>query len=516
MHLRDHIFLGMTQSLCPECLALVPAKIIAKGGRVYFRKRCPEHGVREDFVCSDVRQYDRMEFSLEGKVPAHFGTEPDKGCPYDCGLCTEHEQHTCVGLLEVTSACNLHCPMCYASSGPGGKHLSFEECRRAIDRLVETEGRAEVLQLSGGEPTIHPEFLRILDYACCQAIDLVMINTNGIRFTRDPAFAEAVAHYRQRLEVYLQFDGFSDGISTALRGESLTETKLRAVEVLGRLGVRVILVATLQAGVNEHEIGALVKFGIERPWVTGISFQPATYSGRHVLPEDLERRITFPDVVRAVAEQTGGLFREDDFLPLPCAHPNCHSLTYAYRAGGTVVPLTRFIDARNHLDILANGITFTRPRTRQLIEQYLGKQACCGGNCGPTDSHAAEPWVAGAERREDPDDAQTGASVPSAPATPGESIATKLQVGAVAADFFQRALAEQLSPADVFRITITSFLDAYNFDVRRLMKCCIHHVLPSGHLIPFCAYNVLYRPGHVPLPALRLVGQVFQPDRANA
>ena len=162
MRLREHTFLGMTQSLCPECLALVPAKIIEKNGRVYFRKTCPTHGVREDFVCSDVKQYDRMEFSLPGKVPAQFGIEPERGCPYDCGLCTEHEQHTCLGLIEITSSCNLSCPMCYASSGPGGKHLSFAECKAAIDRLVQVEGRAEVLQLSGGEPTIHPEFVRIL------------------------------------------------------------------------------------------------------------------------------------------------------------------------------------------------------------------------------------------------------------------------------------------------------------------------------------------------------------------
>ena len=121
MRLREHRFLGMTQSLCPECLAVVPAKIIVKGeSRVYFRKRCPTHGVREDFVCSDVSQYDRMEFSLPGKAPL-FGVEPDKGCPLDCGLCTEHEQHTCVGLVEITAACNLTCPVCYAGSGPGPK-----------------------------------------------------------------------------------------------------------------------------------------------------------------------------------------------------------------------------------------------------------------------------------------------------------------------------------------------------------------------------------------------------------
>jgi hypothetical protein len=470
MKLRDHTFLGMTQSLCPECLALVPAKIITKGRRVYFRKRCPTHGVREDFVCSDVRQYDRMEFSLPGKVPADFGVAPDRGCPFDCGLCTEHEQHTCVGLVEITSACNLKCPMCYASSGPGGQHLSGDACRRAIDRLVAVEGRAEVLQISGGEPTIHPEFPRILEYACAQPIDVVMVNTNGLRLAHDPALVAELARHRHRLEVYFQLDGFDEATSQRLRGESLVATKLRALEALGRHGVRVTLVCTLQPGVNEHEVGALVKYGLERPWVTGLSFQPATYSGRHVLPEDLERRITFPDVIRAVAEQTDGLFREDDFLPLPCAHPNCHSLTYAFRSGGSVVPLSRFIDARNHLEILANGILFTRNRARQLIEQYLGTLGGCGV-CGP------------------------------APGGDGDGVTS-----AAAAEFFARALGERLAPADVFRITVTSFLDAYNFDVRRVMKCCIHHVLPSGHVIPFCAYNVLYREGHAALPALRQAG----------
>ena len=484
MKLRDHVFLGTTQSLCPTCLRLVPAKIISRQGRVYFRKRCPEHGVREDFVCSDVSQYDRMEFSLEGKVPPRMGVDPDRGCPFDCGLCTDHEQHTCVGLVELTSACNLSCPMCYAASGPGGRHLSYADCQRAIDRLVEVEERPEVLQLSGGEPTIHPEFSRVLDYACRQPIDMVMINTNGLRLAHDRSLVAELAERRHRLEVYMQFDGFREETSRALRGEPLVETKLAAIDALGKAGVRVILVCTLQAGVNDDEIGQIVRFGIERPWITGISFQPATYSGRHVLPETLERRITFPDVVRAVAEQTDGLFALDDFLPLPCAHPNCHSLSYAYRTGSTVVPVSRFIDARNHLDLLANGITFTRARTRELIERYLGRIGCCsGGSCHVKEDGLPSPSPQTLTARE--------GHPPVAPTT-----------ASLANEFFSRALAEQLSPADVFRITITSFLDAYNFDVRRLMKCCIHHVLPSGHVIPFCAYNVLYRDGHVPLPKL--------------
>ncbi len=283
----------------------------------------------------------------------------------------------------------------------------------------------------------------------------------------------------------------------ALRGEALLEIKLAALEALGRAGVHVTLVATLQAGVNDDQLGPLVQFGLARPWITGISFQPATYSGRHVLPEQLERRITFPDVIRGVAVQTGGLFREDDFLPLPCAHPNCHQIAIAYRSGGTAVPVTRFIDARANLDLLANGISFTRAKSRDLILSYLGRQACCGGSCGPEEDGKTE-------RQRDRANLSTGGISPSLPLSVSPSSSS-------ADDFFSRVLDQQLGAENLFRITITSFLDAYNFDVRRVMKCCTHHVLPSGHVIPFCAYNVLYRDGHVPLPALRSDQQLSSP-----
>jgi uncharacterized radical SAM superfamily Fe-S cluster-containing enzyme len=492
MQHRNYTFLGTTQSLCPECLAVVPAKIVAIGKRVYFRKTCPDHGTRDDFICSDVAWYDQMQFALPAKMPAQFGNEPDKGCPLDCGLCTEHEQHTCVGVLEITSSCNLTCPMCYAGSSPGGKHLSLADCQRQIDRLVAVEGRAEVCQLSGGEPTTHPQFAEILEYALASPIDYVMINTNGIRFARDPELVELAARHKERLEVYFQFDGLDDDVYQSLRGEPLLEIKLAALEALGAAGVHVTLVATLQGGVNDDQIGPLVEFGLARPWITGISFQPATYSGRHVLPETLERRITFPDVIRGVAEQTRGLFREDDFLPLPCAHPNCHQIAIAYRTGGSAIPVTRFIDARANLDLLANGISFTRAKSRDLVLSYLGRNACCGGSCGPEEVFGLESQVS----------SPSGlplASIGPLPETRNLRPDTPISP---ATDFFAKVIDQQLGAENLFRITITSFLDAYNFDVRRVMKCCTHHVLPSGHVIPFCAYNVLYRDGHVPLPTL--------------
>jgi len=480
MQLRDYNFLGTTQSLCPDCLELVPAKIIVRRGRVYFRKRCAIHGEREDFVCSDVDFYDRTEYTVPARLSAEYGIEPNKGCPYDCGLCTEHEQHTCIGLVELTDSCNLTCPMCYASSAPGGKHVPLDDCKRAIDRLVEVEGRPEVLQLSGGEPTIHPQFREVLDYALSQPIDYVQINTNGIRFAHDPGLVEALAVHRERLEVFFQLDGLNDEVSISLRGEPLLETKRRALELLGRSDLHVTLAVTMQAGVNDDQMGPLVEFAIERPWITGMNFQPATYSGRYFLPDELERRITFPDVIKGIAQQTDGLFREDDFMPLPCAHPNCHSIAFAWRTGASVIPLNRFIDAHDNFDLLANGICFTRPAARNLMLQYLGRQGCCGGQCAPVEPESAA-------------DALPVLSPGSNGCSPN---------GDPSQEFFANVLAQRLGATDLFRITITSFLDAYNFDVRRLMKCCTHHVLPSGHVIPFCAYNTLYRPGHVPLPQL--------------
>ena len=483
-HARDYTFLGTTQSLCPQCLGLVNTKIIARRGRVYFRKYCPTHGWREDFICSDVEMYDRTDYSLPARLPANTFTKMEKGCPFDCGLCEEHEQHTCVGLVEITSSCNLKCPMCFAASGPGGKHLSMDEAKRAIDRLVQSEGRPEVLQLSGGEPTIHPEFIDILEYALAQPIDYIMINTNGLRFAKDDGLVATIAQHKQRMEIYFQLDGLNEETSIALRGESLVPQKLRALEKLGEAGVHVTLVATLQGGVNLDQIGPLVRYATERDWVTGLSLQPATYSGRHYLPEDLENRVTFPDVIKAIEEQTEGMFQTKDFFPLPCAHPNCHQLCLAYRHANGLTPLTRFVNAKENLDLLANGISFTREEGVRLIQLYLARQACCGpSGCG--DNTGCSTTLSQVD---------TPKSLP--------ILSLKNDTDTTAEDFFAQALLKQLGARNLFRITINNFLDMYNFDVRRVMKCCTHHVLPSGHVIPFCAYNVLYREGHVPLPEL--------------
>ena len=495
---RAYTFLGLTQSLCPECLQVVPAKIITRGKRVYFRKQCKDHGTREDYICSDVAWFDRFEHAQPAKAPKHTSVQPDKGCPYDCGLCSEHEQHTCIGVLEITDACNLSCPMCYANSRPGLKHKSFDQITAAINALVKAEGRPEVLQLSGGEPTVHPQLEQIIDYALAQPIDYVMLNTNGLRLASDDALLEKLANHRERIEVYLQFDGFNDDIYQALRGEPLLDKKLQAIERIGAAELNVTIVATLQAGVNGDQLGALIEFAKTRPWITGLSLQPATYSGRHFLPEELEQRITFPDVITGLCEQTDGLYQPSDFFPLPCAHPNCHILSLAARHENTFVPLTRIFDLEQSIDLLANGLAFTKESALRMVSQYLARQNCCGpGGC------------------------DTGEEVKTIKNLLPVFDSNQSAETRFAEKFINDVLGKQLGAKHLFRITITSFLDAYNFDLRRVMKCCTHHVLPSGHIIPFCAYNVLYRNGHVPLPTLieqvvtSLPDQTSSPDQTS-
>ncbi len=328
-----------------------------------------------------------------------------------------------------------------------------------------------------------------------------MINTNGVRLAKDARLRETIAQHQHRCEVYLQFDGFDDDVNRVLRGEPLLDVKLKTIELLAEVVVYVTLVCTVDTA-NVNQLGRIVQFGLERPGITGASFQPATYVGRYVQPESLEQRVTFPDVIRGIVEQTDGKWQADDFLPLPCAHPNAHTLAYAYRANGKSTSLARFIDIDNHLDLLANGITFNRQSARALINKFLSRQACGTGQedcgCGPITLPASRSVTAAAKLPvlgSEPTD--RGAYSPES-ATQSAEVETR----ELAAAFFARAMAEDLSPADVFRITTTSFMDAYNFDIRQLMKSCVHHLLPSGHLIPFCAYNVLYRDGHVPLPPL--------------
>src|SRR4051794_548496 len=259
---RPYLFYDVALSICSTCFRKVEGKIVFQDGVVLMLKHCPLHGAERVLIADDVDYYRRCReiFLKPPEMPNHFNTPVRWGCPYDCGLCTDHEQHSCLTLVEIADACNLHCPICYADSGPARQtYRSLAEIERMLDAVVLNEVEPDVVQISGGEPTIHPRFFEGLDLAKARPIKHLMVNTNGVRIARDAAFTERLAEYRNGFEVYLQFDSFEREALIELRGADLRATRMQALERLNALDISTTLVVTLKKGLNDGEIGKIVE-----------------------------------------------------------------------------------------------------------------------------------------------------------------------------------------------------------------------------------------------------------------
>jgi 7,8-dihydro-6-hydroxymethylpterin dimethyltransferase len=440
--------LGRTESVCPRCRVVLDAELVVRAGRVVLTRSCPDHGEFAAVVYGDAERYQEIQrFDKPGESPLERQTGPLRGCPHDCGICPEHAQHTCLGIIEVNTACNLDCPICFADSGTGprehGYSLTLEQVESMLDVFVRAEGEPEAVQLSGGEPSIHPQILDMLAAAKNRGIPLVMLNTNGIRLARDPRFAPALAELG--VHVYMQFDGFDEETQVAIRGRPLTEEKLRALERCAEAGVSVSLAAAVERGVNEHEVGPILRFGVEHAAVTGVFFQPVTHSGRFLVDSDPLEKLTNSDVIEAICAQLPDWFRLDDFVPVPCCSPTCRSATFALYDDEDLIPLPRLVDVSDYLDYVTNrGVPDLA--VREALEGLWSAKAAGG----------------------------------SAP------VAERLDCVACATGM----------PSDLrevaargFMVVVQSFQDPYTLDISKLRKCCVSEVTPDGRLIPFCAYN---------------------------
>ncbi len=443
----DFIFHELTRSICPECKAVIDAQIILRDNKVYMRKRCPSHGWFEGIISSDAEMYvNSAKFNKPGTIPLEFSTEVKDGCPLDCGLCPEHKQHICLALIEVNTACNLNCPICFANAGIGYS-LTLEQVEGMLDRFVEIEGDPEVVQFSGGEPTIHPDLPAMIQAAQDRGIRQVMVNTNGVRIARDDKFLDTLS----KLEpvIYFQFDGLRRETYRVIRGEDLLDTKLSALDRLHRAGLDVVLVAAIEREVNVDEVGAIVEFGLQHPAVRGVVLQPVTHVGRHI-PFDPMQRVTIPDVIHGIVEQTGGRFVLEDFVPVPCCFPTCQVNSYIYVDGETVTPLPRLLKIEDYLDYITNRALPKPPNAAQVQQALEGLWSASA--------------VAGTEKTADQFQCACG---------PGLEL-----------PFSVSHLKEH-----IFQIAIKDFLDAYTFNVKQVMKCCVGILVPDGRVIPFCAYN---------------------------
>ena len=459
---RPYLFYDTTSSVCTTCLRVVEAKVLIKGESVYLEKWCPAHGTQRVLVADDAGYYRscREVFVKAPELPERFNTPMQFGCPYDCGLCPDHMQHSCLSLVEITDNCNLRCPVCFAASGPHReKHKPLADIERMLEAVVGNEGTPDVVQLSGGEPTLHPDLFAILDSARQRPIRYLMINTNGIRIARDRAFAQRLAHYSKGFEVYLQFDSLREPALLDLRGADLRDLHKRALDHLNEFSISTTLVMTVKKGVNDDEIGDIIEYGLQQPCVRGVTLQPVQDAGRAEHYDAAEHRLTVSELRRRIATQSR-LFSLADIVPVPC-NPDTLAMGYALKSGSSAVPLTRFIDPKVLIDGARNTITFEHdPALRARIFELFATnhspegQANCLANllcCLP-------------------------------------------QVEAPAA----------LNYSNVFRVLIVQFMDALSLDIRALKKSCIHIAQPDGRLIPFESFNLFYRDGNVrKLEALR-------------
>jgi 7,8-dihydro-6-hydroxymethylpterin dimethyltransferase len=451
---RPYLFYDTAISICSTCYRRAEGKIVFEDGSVYLLKRCPVHGPERVLMADDIDYYRRCRevFLKPPEMPQRYNTPVRWECPYDCGLCTDHEQHSCLTLIEITDHCNLECPICYASSGPSRpQYRTLEQIAAMLDAVVHNEGRPDVVQISGGEPTLHPDFFRVLDMAKERPIQHLMLNTNGIRIARGEGFAERLAEYMPGFEVYLQFDSFEAAALMDLRGADLRTVRAQAVEKLNRLGISTSLVITVKKGVNDGEMGRIIDWAVQQPCVRGVVLQPVQAAGRHQNFDPARDRLTLTEVRRKILEQTR-LFRAEDIIPVPC-HPDSLAMAYALKVDGKAVPLTGMVDPKILIEGARNTIVFEADENlhAQLFRLF-----------------------------------STNHSPQSSAGTLRDVLCCLPRVVTPAG----------LDYRSVFRVIIMQFIDAWGFDVRSVKKSCVHIAHPDGRrIVPFDTYNLFYRDG---------------------
>lgn len=453
---RPYLFYELTNSICSECFIKVEAKVIIEGTNVYLLKHCPEHKGQKVLISTDAEYYKlSREFLKPGQLPRKFNTPTLYGCPYDCGLCPDHEQHSCLTLVEITDHCNLECPVCYADSSPKrASYKSLAEVEFLLDAVVRNEGEPDIVQISGGEPTTHPDFFAILDATKKRPIKHLMINTNGIRIAKDIDFVRRLATYAPGFEVYLQFDSLRGAALRELRGADLSAVRKQALAHLNEFNISTTLVAVLKKGLNDDEAGAIIDFALKQKCVRGVTFQPIQDAGRLADFDPTRDRLTLGEIRQNILRQSS-VFKPADLIPVPC-HPDCLMMGYALKVGEEVVPLTSMIEPEVLLQSENSTIVFEKDASlRDHIFSLFST------------AHSPE---SSANCLKD-----LLCCLPKVQAVP------------------------EIGYDNLFRVLVVQFLDAHNFDVRSVKRSCIHIVAPDGKIIPFDTYNLFYRDDKVAL-----------------
>ncbi len=446
---REENSLGLTKSVCPVCLKRIDAERIRVNDQVYLDKICPDHGDFRTIIWRGEPSYESWSIAKLPSQPPVCATDVKEGCPFDCGLCPEHRQHSCCVLLEITKRCNLNCPVCFAQACAEDHDPDLVTIENWYRLLLESGGPYNI-QLSGGEPTLRDDLPEIVALGRKLGFTFIQLNTNGLRLGKDPAYVRSLKEAGLSC-VFLQFDGTDDEIYKKLRGTRLLAEKQAAIDQCAKVGLGVVLVPTLVPGVNTQNIGEILNYATKRiPAVRGVHFQPISYFGRYPQAPCDKDRLTIPEVINEMVRQSDGIFKIKDFKPPTGENAYCsfHG-NFVLMEDGTLK-------------------SWTKDRSK----------GCCQPQVAAVGAKKAQNFVA--KRWTSP--------VREEKKCDADHVVSKMNLDSL--DIFLDRV-ENYS----FCISGMAFQDVWNLDLERLRECFIHVVSPDRRIIPFCAYNLTDQQG---------------------
>ena len=445
---NDDITSGATESVCPVCLDRIAATRVRVGEDVYLEKTCPSHGSFRTIIWRGAPSYSSWSVSRPVSQPPVCAASVDRGCPFDCGLCPEHRQQTCCVLIEITSRCNLRCPVCFAEAGsPDTGDPDMGTIESWFRMLMESGGPYNI-QLSGGEPTLRDDVPEIIKIGRSLGFTFFQLNTNGLRLAEDAGYAKSLKKAGLGC-VFLQFDGTTDMVYEMIRGKALLDIKKTAIEHCRDNRIGVVLVPTLVPGINTNDIGRIIDYAVSLvPTVRGVHFQPVSYFGRYPSAPSDSARITLPEVMTEIERQTSGRIKRDNLHPPAAENSHC--------------------SFNGNFVLMENGEL--RPMRKE------GQSCCCQPQPAAEGAKKAQLFVAKKWALSLKDEA--------APAST-EKMDARAWMKTDSMDAFLDRV-ENYS----FCVSAMAFQDAWNIDLERLRECFIHVVSPDNRIIPFCSYNL--------------------------
>ncbi len=450
-----------TSSLCSTCKRSVEASLWRSGGRIVMRKLCSQHGSEQVEISSNAAWYDEMMAQTPLLTAPANAKAVQQGCPFDCGPCAQHEQQVLLPIVPITSACNLDCPICYTHNrNSDAYHMDEAQLRAILGHIRQADPNQRMINLTGGEPTQHPQFERLIELCHEQGIHRITISTHGLRFIKEEALLARLAQLQAR--IILSFDSFDTATNQDMLGGNFLQGKMRVLALLEKYQIDTTLLPVLARGSNDHEVAAFVKLALEKDFIRSVELHTMTFTGQGGSRFDRRARYGTYDVLADLEAQSKGLLRISDFIPSPSAHPMCYLITYLLRLDdGRWLPFPRFMQ-RADLRGLMQGSLYLEPTPE--VEQGL-------------QDVITRLWS-------------------------GEFVCDECElVLASLKNLLQRMFAHGLTHEQRMRVGeqsskavyVHSHMDEETFDTDRIRQCCVGIREPDGSNIPSCAYNILYR-----------------------